>query len=389
MAQKFYKPVKKFVSRKLAIEKLKITGQQFNRLKILCSVYPVIAPERSCFDKEKGWYYSMDDIKKIYSSDAYDTLVHNAEQKRKKDEVLKYNRTDRIHKFCEEEYGLTALVKQKYKSFGDSLCDLGNSVRNLHYVSMLQVHDATSVLDEFYDFVVAKQLLSSAFLAQRGIYFGLNIKSVVVVWQVPYPNNTLAEVVEEKIEQQPVSYSREGLDFLDLEEFSSSDEENELTDLNDPEKLDISLMKYAAPLHEIHTKAVLHKLTKLLHSAEKRKGVFAGLKFNINVDYLNKEMMFVLKSEDAEIVTYDNADYIIADKVESINKNAVYVQPQYIFDCLNKKMLISPSEYFVGKTLPKHVSPFKDILEVLDDRVLKTLSNNKKYKILDKLESLL
>lgn len=53
--------------------------------------------------------------------------------------------------------------------------------------------------------------------------------------------------------------------------------------------------------------------------------------------------------------------HVITDR-EGIQreKTKEYVQPQWVYDCVNFNRLLNVKEYQVGKALPPHISPFVD-----------------------------
>ena len=65
--------------------------------------------------------------------------------------------------------------------------------------------------------------------------------------------------------------------------------------------------------------------------------------------------------EDDKRITH----YIVDKPAEFITfkKNKEYIQPQWIFDCVNKRKILPVSGYAPGKKLPPHLSPFYEIKE--------------------------
>jgi pescadillo protein len=62
--------------------------------------------------------------------------------------------------------------------------------------------------------------------------------------------------------------------------------------------------------------------------------------------------------EDDLTITHQIIDRPLAGK-SYINR--VYVQPQWIFDCVNEGILLPVKDYLPGAVLPPHLSPFVDI----------------------------
>lgn len=377
------------------MEKLSLSQKQFDRLVVLCSVYPIESVRRNCTEHtEDDWYYTISDIKRLYYSDAYTVLKKNAHSTKKRDEYAKQGRADKAAQFEEEEYDLIQLLKSKYSSFGDSLADLCQSLRNLYLIQRLGIAQCEDTVNMWESFVLEYRLLEKAFLSRKGIFFSFDIEKITVLWSIPYPcSRDFTDVIEEK--RELVKRVKQSVDIPELADcgLSSSEDETDTENAQAAEKLDISILSYAAKMYVVHIQLCVHKLRLLLGPCgldhdRRGPGLFRGMRICVAVDSIREQLEFILKNEQAVLVMADAAAFVIAESVDEIRENVVYLQPQYILDSLNKKRLLDFNTYKISKALPAHVSPFPDILETLDQRTLKTLSNSKKYKILSKVEEL-
>lgn len=389
MGYKHFKPIIKFASRKAAINKLNLTEKQFDKLTVLFGIYPVIADSKNCYDKADGWYYKIEDIKRIFFSETYETLNKNIKKDSKRAKLEKCMLLERAAKILNDEYNFVDLVKQKYESFGKSVDDLGNSMRNLYLIDLLKIDDVKTELEMFEKFVIDRKLLNKAFMSIKGVYFGFNIENIIVSWMVPYPGTDLNEIVEEKLDQ-PIEKAKYDFDFLDFGSLSEEEsEEVEKCDLNDPNKLDISLLKYASPLLKIHLKLCIHKLNLIYNDKNiENTGIFSEMVFNIGIKSIFNQLKFAILACGGKISDQAESKYIITEMVELIDPEKIYIQPQFIFDCINQAKVLPFDLYLVGKELPPHISPFPNVIDTIDSRALKLLSNKKKYSILDRVERL-
>lgn len=101
--------------------------------------------------------------------------------------------------------------------------------------------------------------------------------------------------------------------------------------------------------------------------------LFNGLKFYLNREVPRESLTFIIRSFGGEVswdknlfpgATYDETDpsitHQIVDRsnIEKQHLDRAYIQPQWVYDCVNMRALLPTNEYLIGATLPPHLSPF-------------------------------
>jgi len=105
------------------------------------------------------------------------------------------------------------------------------------------------------------------------------------------------------------------------------------------------------------------------------ENLFGELKFFLQREVDREQLTFVIRSCGGEVSwdqtlgpgsTYQESDdritHQIVDRGSQRSKphaaSRYYVQPQWVFDCVNAKCLLPPDKYFPSVQLPPHLSPF-------------------------------
>lgn len=112
---------------------------------------------------------------------------------------------------------------------------------------------------------------------------------------------------------------------------------------------------------------------KELEAQEKHKMLFEGLKFFLNREVPREALAFVIRSFGGDVswdkslcigATYDATDSCITHQIvdrpgqQTPVIGRYYVQPQWVFDSVNARLLLPVTDYFPGVQLPPHLSPF-------------------------------
>ncbi|KAJ4960868.1 hypothetical protein NE237_020778 [Protea cynaroides] len=108
--------------------------------------------------------------------------------------------------------------------------------------------------------------------------------------------------------------------------------------------------------------------------AERRecKSLFKNLKFFLSREAPRDSLLFVipafggLVSWEGDGVPFNESDEGITHQIVDrptlghIFLSREYVQPQWVYDCVNARIILPTDDYLVGRVLPPHLSPFVD-----------------------------
>ena len=101
--------------------------------------------------------------------------------------------------------------------------------------------------------------------------------------------------------------------------------------------------------------------------------LFDGVKFFLNREVPRESLTFIIRSFGGQVswdknlfpgATFEESDssitHHIIDRSTSTERHLgrVYIQPQWVYDSINMRMLLPTKEYLLGATLPPHLSPF-------------------------------
>lgn len=315
---------------------------------------------------------------------------------------------------------LDHIVKERYPTFIDAVKDLDDCLTllflfstfpSLKYVPREQSALCRRLTIEFLHAVIASKSLRHCFISIKGYYFQAEIKGQKVTWIVPhyypfqpqsrsevdfklmsifvefytimlgfvnyrlynqlnlvyppqFPSNLFQDTQESLNDEQKFVSDRIAALNFDLLKVDPSMDENE-----DDEDLDIDLLEGDGESEQI--KELKLKATE----ARKLKTLFKGLKFFINREVPREPLVFLIRCLGGKVswdkvlfvgATFDEKDetitHQIADRPTMSEKyiSRDYVQPQWVFDCVNQRTLLPTNKYFVGADLPPHLSPFVD-----------------------------
>ncbi|XP_057179768.1 pescadillo [Triplophysa rosa] len=416
-----------YITRNRARKKLSLSLADFRRLCILKGIYPHEPKHKKKVNKGSTaprTYYLLKDIRFLLHEPIVGKFREYKIFVRKLRKAYGKGEWSGVERLRENKpaYKLDHIIKERYPTFIDALRDVDDSLSMCFlfstfartgkcHVQTIQLCRRLSV--EWMNYIITSRSLTKVFLSIKGIYYQAEVLGQTITWIVPYqfahnhPTDvdyrvmatftelyttlfgfvnfrlyqTLNLVYPPKLDGPGEASLRSGCDedyALDSESYSEKlsalsaslarmvpvmEEEETQLDHFPAEGEDLEKM-------EAREKAELER--------DAQKNLFEGLKFFLNREAPRESLAFLIRCLGGQVSwdkslcigsTYDVTDETITHHIvdrPNVDKqyiNRYYIQPQWVYDSLNAKMLLPVEEYFLGVTLPPHLSPFVEETE--------------------------
>ncbi|XP_067087280.1 pescadillo isoform X2 [Osmerus mordax] len=411
-----------YITRNKARKKLQLSLADFRRLCILKGIYPHEPKHKKKVNKGSTaprTFYLLKDIRFLLHEPIVGKFREYKVFVRKLRKAYGKSEWTGVERLRDNKpgYKLDHIIKERYPTFIDAVRDIDDALSMCFLFSTFartgKCHVQTITLCrrlsvEWMNFVITSRSLRKVFLSIKGIYFQAEVLGQTVTWLVPYqfahdhPTDvdyrvmatftemytTLLGFINFRLYQTlnlvypPKMDTKAEADLkAEYEEDYAMDSESYLEKLS---ALSASLARVVATTEEeegqmdqfpadgedIENMEAKEKEQK---EQEAQKRIFEGLKFFVNREVPRESLAFVLRCFGGLVswdksqcigATYDMTDETITHQIvdrPNMDKqyiNRYYIQPQWVFDCVNAKILLPVEDYFLGVTLPPHLSPF-------------------------------
>ncbi|XP_068422972.1 pescadillo [Clinocottus analis] len=414
--------VTNYITRNKARKKLQLSLPDFRRLCILKGIYPHEPKHKKKVNKGSTaprTFYLLKDIRFLLHEPIvgkfreYKVFVRKLKKAYGKTE---WSAVERL-KENKPAYKLDHIVKERYPSFIDALRDIDDALcmsflfstfarTGKCHVQTIQLCRRLTV--EWMNYVIASRSLRKVFISIKGIYYQAEVMGQLITWLVPYQfSHDHPTDVDYRVMATFTELYTTLLGFINFRLYHS-------LNLLYPPKLDIKaeseLKEEDDEDYAMNSESYLEKLSALSTSLarvvsteeeeeaeldkfpdeeedlekmearemeqkqqEAQKKLFEGLKIFLNREVPRESLAFLIRCFGGEVswdksvcigsayeVTDETITHQIVDR-PNIDKqyiNRYYIQPQWVFDCVNAKLLLPVEDYFLGVTLPPHLSPF-------------------------------
>eukprot|EP00759_Apiculatamorpha_spiralis_P012668 PhF_6_TR19621/c0_g1_i1/m.28630/K14843/PES1, NOP7; pescadillo len=363
---------KRYLTRSQAKRLLQVDNKTFKRLCILKGIYPRQPTSfKSSSGKDKVYYLTKDIKYLVHDSilDGIRTFETHNKKLRSLRGIGKLQDAEELDKLKRPQYRLDKTIRERYPTFNDALRDLSDALSCVFLYSIIppKVQSSTTVEGHQYhttwlhqecitvakrwkSYIEQQHLLQKGFISIKGFYYQAIVRGEEATWLVPHDfSSQHPKTVEHMVMLTFLEFYVHLLRFVlyKLERDATAEKQqaeedgeaaaNSASFENDPNPSDVAF-----------------------------KQLFKGLVFYISRESVPEHIGFVVRCLGGSVATTYNAHgvtHYVIDRpaipaTESKLAGVEYVQPQYIFDCLNAKVLLPVEPYGIGLVCPSHVSPF-------------------------------
>ncbi|KAJ1412155.1 Pescadillo [Sesbania bispinosa] len=408
----------KFVTRSQALKQLQISLPLFRKLCILKGVTP--REPKKKFKGTHQTYYHVKDISFLHHEPLVE--IHRAirvhERKIKKAEAKKnYERANRLREKTPKPK-IDRIIRQRYPRFVDALGELDDCLTMVHLFGALpaseskkieveRVHRCRRLAHEWQAFISRTHKLRKAFVSVKGIYYQAEVEGQTITWLTPHSlqqpllgfvnfhlyhsiNLKYPPILDPRLEalaadlyalsryananSRPSELNSEASHLAESEQVESK--QNGAETENEKSELRLAQLQHQLPSNE--PGALMHLVEEVSGEGEEDqdtrecKNLFKNMKFFLSREVPRESLLFVIPAFGG-IVSWDGEGAPFGESDQSITHQIVdreaqghrflsreYVQPQWVFDCLNARIILPTENYLVGRVPPPHLSPFVD-----------------------------
>ncbi|XP_044731716.1 pescadillo homolog [Chrysoperla carnea] len=410
-----------FISRRGALKKLQLSLKDFRKLCILKGIYPREPRNRKRAQKGQSGIktlYHKKDIQFLLHEPIIWKLRDNAVLSKKigKAKAVRDFKKAKRFMYNVPTLKLDHLVRERYPTFIDALRDLDDCLTlcflfstfpSIKHVPRHQSALCRRLTVEFMHAVIEAKALRKVFISIKGYYYQAEFKGITINWITPHHFGFQPQTKDEvdfKIMSTFVDFYTVMLGFINFRLYHelnlyyppkfvgiTNDNDRELVDEKALVTERVAALNYPLcrtvtddnsgediEIDSFPTEGDPEKIEQAKQEAEKvkkLKTLFKGLKFFLNREVPREPLVFLIRCFGGEVSwdktlfvgsTFEESDETITHQIvdrPSIDKQYIsryYIQPQWVFDCVNARELLPVSKYFLGVILPPHLSPFTD-----------------------------
>lgn len=401
-----------YISRKQALKKLQLSLKDFRRLCILKGIYPVEPSHKKKANKNNSTnktYFLLKDIRFLSHEPLIDTFRnYKVFYRRLKRAIGKQDQeTSRYIRQNEPTYKLDSLVKERYPTFINALRELDDVLSLCFLFSTLPkdrvVRPELTLLCrrltvEFLHYCMEARCLRKVFISIKGFYYQVEILGQTITWMTPHNlGYARPSDVDFKIMLTFVQFYSTVLGFVNYKLYNSINliypPKFAVTNVPNQELLEgeedtaelfsaLNLKLKSSVENDIEEENLDEfaetdddlKIAEMSREQLKRfKNLFSGCRIFLNREVPRESLVFIIRCFGGEVsfdktisvgATFDEDDEKITHQIvdrpnismQFLNRS--YVQPQWVFDSVNARVLLPIDKYLPGEKLPAHLSPF-------------------------------